>query len=232
VEATEKNSETGSRELATRIVATLQSESPSFHGGGDEPAENLRIRYDVLEWVRDNVTPGMVTLETGCGYSSVVFAACGAAHTSVSPAPSEHANVRAWCEQKGVPTSVLQFENGFSEVVLPGLGDAPIDLMLIDGMHAYPWPIIDFFFTADRIKVGGYLMIDDVSLRSGETLREFVVREEGRWRLVTDLKATTIFQKLSAPSLRGLNWPEQPWGAKPVTRWKRRFRQLRQRFGG
>lgn len=220
------------RARAQRIIEQLRRESPAFHGGDQEPSRNLRIRPDALEWIAQNVTPGMTTLETGCGYSSVLFAACGARHTSVSPAALEHARVRAWCEQNGVPVELLSFEDGPSERVLPTLGEGPIDLMLIDGMHAFPWPFVDFFFTADRLSVGGFLLIDDVSLRSGEALREFLIAERGRWELVTDLKATSIFRKTSAPSLAGLNWHQQPWGARPVTRWKRRIRQFRQRFQG
>ena len=67
----------------------------------------------------------MRTLETGCGASTVVFAAQGAEHTVVSPTRDEHDRVREYLSQVGIDDSKLTSQVGFSDEVLPRLCNQP-----------------------------------------------------------------------------------------------------------
>jgi hypothetical protein len=49
----------------------------------------------VLDWFRANLKPGMATLETGAGKSTLAFAEAGCAHHTVTPASAEIAAIRA-----------------------------------------------------------------------------------------------------------------------------------------
>ena len=54
-----------------------------------------------------------------------------------------------------------------------------------------PWPFIDWFYTADKLKVGGLCVIDDIHLESVLDLVKFL-KEEPRWEFVWELPRRTI----------------------------------------
>jgi hypothetical protein len=49
----------------------------------------------------------------------------------------------------------------------------PLDIVLIDGAHAFPFPFLDWYFTASALKAGGLLVIDDVQIATGTILADF-----------------------------------------------------------
>jgi hypothetical protein len=62
----------------------IRSRPPLLHGDG---GHYFGLAWKALEWIEANVQPGMRTLETGAGASTVVFAARGALHTAISYLP-------------------------------------------------------------------------------------------------------------------------------------------------
>jgi hypothetical protein len=56
-----------------------------------------------------------------------------------------------------------------------------LDIVFIDGMHAFPWPILDWYSTADHLKVGGLMIIDHTQLPSVGILSEFLRVDSPRW---------------------------------------------------
>jgi hypothetical protein len=134
----------------------------------------------------------------------------------VAPAEWEHENVRAWCQERGFSTDNVTSVVDHSQRALPQLtrdGHDPLDLALIDGAHAFPFPWIDFYYLAEPLRVGGYLMIDDTQLRTGALLRDFLTAEEGRWELVADFGTTVVFRKTSDVLVPDTDWVGQPWCA-------------------
>jgi hypothetical protein len=138
--------------------------------------------------------------------------------------------VAAWCQEHGVGTAGVSFVAEPSERALPALADDLLDLVIIDGCHAFPWPFLDWFFTAEKLRVGGLLIVDDVQLRTGALLRDFLKAEAGRWSLERDFRTASLFRKTSEGVLAGIWWGAQPWGAKPIPRWRRRLQVARQRL--
>lgn len=200
------------------ILNALYRERPGLHGGvGQTGTQNYGIAEAVLRWMFKNLEPGSVTLETGCGYSTIVFAMIGAHHTAISPIPQEHDLIKKWCEGHGVPVGNIEFIASISQDVIPSLyppgnHKQDLDMVLIDGCHAFPAPFIDWYYTADRIKAGGYLIVDDTQLITGAILRDFLRVETERWKWVTDIGKTVIFQRLSLyPAARGIRFINQPF---------------------
>jgi predicted O-methyltransferase YrrM len=206
---------------AESILQKLLRERPPFHGAGDT-ATTWQLDDQVLCWLFDNIREGWATLETGCGYSTVAFGVKGARHTVVSPSPREHDRIRAWCAENGVSTDKVTFIADGSQRVLPAMQPDPLDLVLIDGCHAVPYPMIDWFYVAERLKVGGHVIIDDTHLRSGKDLQVFLQSERERWKPHHEFTNSAIFTKLVPNVIEGFEWVHQPYCQTPaVGPWRR-----------
>jgi Methyltransferase domain len=193
------------------VVAHLLKDRPVFHLGGT-------ARWDVLpetlSAIRNRVRDGDRTLETGCGASTVVFAAQGAHHTSISPDPSEHENVGAYCEQVGVDRSRLSFIAGSSDSVLPELcTDRIFDAAFIDGAHTFPYPAVDWHYVARALKVGGWLLLDDIPIRAVTFVFKYM-QSDPSWRLEEILdERTAAFTLVAEPTM--VDWTLQPFNRRP-----------------
>ena len=140
------------------LTDQLRRDPPGLHAGG---SEYWGLAWDALAWLEGEVRPGTATLETGSGASTLVFAAGGADHVSVTPAADEEDRFRAECQRRGIDGSRVSFRIGLSHEVLPALEPRALDLVLIDGAHGFPYPVLDWWHVASRLKVGGRLLVDD-----------------------------------------------------------------------
>lgn len=189
-----------------RLLAALRAERPLFHHVKyDQPAgvADWSISDPVLEWLAEALPPGGTTLETGAGYSTVLFAARSTQHIALSFTADEMRLIAAWCAAHGLSTAHVTHHVGRSQDILPTLDLPPLDCVLIDGDHAFPVPYMDWYHTAEQLKPGGFLLNDDLHLRSCMMLDRFLEGEAsvGRWRKVTQLKNTSVWQRVSAESV-------------------------------
>jgi len=169
----------------------------------------MGLTVGALNFIYENVGVESTTLETGCGLSTVVFAVKGSRHTVIAPAPSEFEITRVYCSDRGIPTSQIDFITQPSQLALPDLELPPIDLVLIDGGHGFPTPYIDWFYTAGKLKLGGFLIVDDIGLWSCQILRDFLV-EQPHWELIAEFEErTAVFKKVQDGS-EWLEWTQQP----------------------
>lgn len=203
-----------STDRPNRSVAQLVRDRPNFHQINLGMPQSFSVDRTVLDWIVANVPPGATTLETGAGYTTVVFCSLGGHHTSVAPAATEFEAIRDYCASTGIPTTGLDAQVDISQRVLPRIADGPqLDMVLIDGDHAFPAPFIDFYYTADRLKQGGWLLVDDVQLETGHVLREFLIAEP-EWEHVCDLGKTAVFRRLTSDAVTTKWWGEQPWATR------------------
>jgi len=194
---------------------TLLRQKPRFHGRENAGTADYSISDKVLRWISQNSEPRGVTLETGCGYSTVVFSLVSSRHTVISPFPQEHELIKKWCLALEHSPDNIEFIASFSQDVVhtPGDREGPdLDTVLIDGDHAFPAPFIDWYYTADRIKRGGLLIVDDTQLVTGKILRDFLLAETKRWKCLVEIGKTAVFQKTTdAPAAKGVPWIDQPY---------------------
>ena len=199
---------------AISLIDRLLTERPSFHGHGGTPV-NWQLGDGLLRWLVDELPDDPTTLETGCGYSTIAFAALSKSHTVISPVIVEHDRIRAWCAAQGIHTDHVRFVAEGSQRWLPRADDAgevqPLDAVLIDGDHAYPIPGIDWYYTAGSLRVGGLMVVDDVSIRACHDLRRFLEGESRRWVAVTTIADATVFRKLTNDVVDYTPWNQQPW---------------------
>ncbi|HEX8570696.1 MAG TPA: class I SAM-dependent methyltransferase [Caulobacteraceae bacterium] len=164
----------------------------------------------VLSYLDGVLAPGLRTLETGAGRSTLLFAAKGCVHDVVTPSRSEILAIQASASLEGVDLSDVTFHQGFSQDVLPRLGgEEDLDVVFIDGGHGFPIPAVDFQYLAPRLKVGGTLLIDDVDLWTGDMIVQVLRRDSG-WRFRSRLKGRTAVFEKTAPYTPH-EWTKQPY---------------------
>lgn len=195
-----------------RIVETLLREDPKFHGRDLAGTQNYAIHPTVLEWMATKLPAGINTVETGCGYTTIVLASLATRHTVISPFTEEHDLIKNWCASHGISTEHVEFIAKPSQDVVPNLPHQPLDFILIDGDHAFPAPFIDWYYLADMLRVGGYVAVDDTQIPTGRILREFLLQESGRWSLDSELGKTSIFTRTTELDVaKGIMWNQQPF---------------------
>jgi hypothetical protein len=191
-----------------RDLEKLIQDSPSFHLHEGALVNSWSVHPDTLRFMYSLLTPGMSTLETGCGQTTVVFAIAGANHTCIMPDAGEAERVRRYCTEIGLEENIT-FVIESSDRALPrsDLIPSKLDLVLIDGAHGFPMPVIDWHYTAHRLKVGGILVIDDYRMPSVKILYDFVYAEE-EWGFVAIVQNTAFFRKVAEPK-GPVDWTSQ-----------------------
>lgn len=192
------------------LVAELRAQPPGLHAGG---AEYWGLAWAALEWLEREVRPGMATLETGSGSSTLVFAAGGADHEAVTPAADEEERFRAECERRGIDDSRVVFHIGLSHEVLTALEPRPLDLALIDGAHGFPYPILDWWFLASRLKVGGRLLVDDAYMPPVAALVD-ALRAQPHWEVEGAVGYRTVIVRKLDEGLPSFDWEGERIGGR------------------
>jgi predicted O-methyltransferase YrrM len=166
------------------LVRRVLDDPPQVHRGAVETgvwSTDSRC-YDLMATLVDGESR---TLETGLGVSTALFAMWGADHTCVVQSEYEVSQMRAYLRSRNVDASRLRFEMGSSDQVMPMIADAgELDLVLIDGCHGWPNPIIDWYYGARRLRDGGVVFIDDRQLRSVSLGLVDFLDADPRWRQV------------------------------------------------
>lgn len=156
----------------------LLARKPDVHPGLWDITEPLARFLDA------HVGPGMVTLETGAGFSTlVILRKRVGAHVSVAPGAQEFEVIQRFCRQEGIETGPFRPVVARSQDYLPAADLPALDLVLIDGDWSFPIPFIDWYYTADRLKTGGLMVIDDIQMITRTVLADFM-RADKKWEEV------------------------------------------------
>jgi len=235
------------RQDARAVAERLARDRPKFHlADRDTSVANIGEQVvwnalpETLAFIADGVSPADLTLEIGSGASTVVFAAAGARHTAISPVSHEHERIVEYCNSIGVPTHDLSFVAASSDAVVPTL-DQPLDLVLLDGTHAFPYAIVEWHYLRRLLRPGGLMVIDDVPIPAVTPLHRFMSTDES-WEVVRSLDRRTVaFRKLRESPAQ--TWRDQrindsypdyshlPPRERVAARTEYRLRLLRSRLG-
>ncbi len=92
-----------------------------------------------------------------------------------------------------------------------------LDLVLIDGAHAFPAPFVDWCYTSESLKIGGLMVVDDLQLVTPRILADFM-RADQRWAEVRRDHRFAVYRKLVHPLRDERDWLAQAWvsGSNPV----------------
>jgi predicted O-methyltransferase YrrM len=186
----------------------LLQNSPRLHEDPSGKLTSWQISDAVLNFLNKHVDSNSVTLETGAGLSTVLFAMKSASHTCIVPDLKLIRRIQSYCNDNQISCNNIAFKAGISEQILPSLELGNLDLVLIDGRHAFPTPFIDWYYTCEKLKVGGMMIVDDTQIWTGAILKKFLLSEP-EWKLTADLSyKTAIFAKIKEYS-HSKEWLDQ-----------------------
>jgi hypothetical protein len=149
------------------------------------------------------------TAETGCGLSTIVLSAIADCHTCFTVAAGNSLE-----RVQGAPhlqRGRVKFVIGPSQLTLARHSfTGPLDLVLIDGPHGFPFAQMEYFHFYQRIRKGGVLVVDDIHI---PTIRQMydVLRDDKMWAHIEDVLTTAFFRRTDAPMLDpyGDGWERQ-----------------------
>jgi hypothetical protein len=196
--------------MTRSLTDELRALPPGIHGEGDE---FRGLAWPALEWLEREVEPGLATLETGAGSSTLAFARGGADHVAVTPSAGEEQRIRAQADRMGIDHSKVRFELGPSHEVLPKLDARPLDLVLIDGAHGFPYPVLDWWYVAPHLKVGGRMLIDDAYMPPVAALVD-ALRAQPGWEIVESVGYRTVVARKTAEGIPHWDWAGERVGGR------------------
>jgi hypothetical protein len=117
--------------------------------------------------------------------------------------------------------AVVSFVEGPSQRTLPQHHfNEKLQLAVIDGPHAYPFPDLEYYFLYPHLETGALLVLDDIHIRSINNLFQFLRRDE-MFRLEEVVRTTAFFTRTDAPTFDpiGDGWREQRYTARTLLRY-------------
>jgi hypothetical protein len=210
------------------LLDDLLQQPPPVHGDA-APRGIWTTDEELYRDLIERLPADAVTLETGAGLSTMLLAAGAAAHHCVTPAASEVAVLKQALSERGVAPGAVIFHIDRSDRILPRL-ETDLDLVLIDGGHAYPTPQIDWYYAGSRLRRGGLLYLDDLQLPAVDQLAAFL-RRDPRWHLLRRTAKWGVWLRREEGELAE-EWTDQKFWRPPL--WQRArwlFRRAWRRIG-
>lgn len=187
----------------------LLNAPPALHADASGRITSYTLDGVTLRYIDNAIKEMHSTLETGAGISTILFAMKYSNHTCIVPSENEVGRIVKYCEEQFIDISKISFRIDRSENMLPQLKIDELDLVLIDGRHAFPSPFIDWYYISPKLRLGGKLIIDDTQLWTGQILKEFLLTEP-EWRLHKNFSRSTVFEKIQEVS-HDREWNSQPF---------------------
>ena len=212
-----------------REIANLPAD---WHGAGSVGAPAL----DALH--RHACAAGRLvrTVETGTGRTTLLLSHISPDHTVFTQDDAElHGTLARVRSSPLLRQDRVRFVVGPTQRTLIGHRfDGPIDLALLDGPHAYPFPDLEYWAVYPHLAQGGLLVVDDVQIPTIANLFSFL-KVDAMWDLVEVAEDMAFFRRTSAPAVDpyGEGWWEQAFNLRPSSRhlpWRRRAARKRDRL--
>lgn len=186
--------------LPAASASKIASSGPVFYGIGEA----------ATRFIFESVSSQSKTLEVGLGMTTLAFTLKGAQHVCITPFQSEIDAIRTYGRTLDIDFANTQFVCESSDTYLPRCDHADLDLVLIDGKHAFPFPMLDWYFTADRLKRSGIMIIDDVHIKPVRIVKEFL-DSDPRWQLISGFDHKSFAYRKLTDTVHDVAWHMQPY---------------------
>jgi Methyltransferase domain len=152
-----------------------------------------------------------VSAETGAGASTLLLSHASDRHVVFSV--GSEARLEPIRESPLLRRESVAFVEGPTQETLPRHRfDEPLQLVLLDGPHAYPFPDLEYYYFYPHIQAGGLLVLDDIHIPTLHNLFAFL-REDEMFRQLGVVGKTAFFERTPAPSFPALgdDWERQAY---------------------
>jgi precorrin-6B methylase 2 len=171
--------------------------------------------------------PFRSSVETGCGGSTIVLSHASDRHIAFA-IEGEDRTITELRKQGDLRTENVIFVEGEARDTLPRYPvPGELDLVLLDGPHAYPLPQIEYAYLFPRIRLGGWLVLDDIQIPSVYELFRSLKKEPSV--LLEDVAVrTAFFRRVGAAEHGPDGWALQGMNRRTRLRysWRDRLRRL------
>jgi Methyltransferase domain len=187
------------------VVADIIRVAPSLHRAGTFSRTVLEALYRHASTRRI-----MHSAETGSGASTLLFSHLSESHT-VFALDYGTDSVRAVQASPLLRPGVVTFVDGATQLTLPTHRfDHKLQLVLIDGPHAYPFPDLEYYYFYPHLDADALLIVDDIHIKSVHNLFDFLSADD-MFRLEEVIENTAIFSRTEASTFSpiGDGWETQ-----------------------
>lgn len=171
--------------------------------------------------------PFRSSAETGCGGSTIVLSHASDRHTAFA-IEGENRTITDLRKHSDLRNENVTFVEGETKDTLPAYRfESELDLVLLDGPHGYPLPQIEYSYLFPRIRLEGWLVVDDIQIPSVYELFGFL-RKESSVVLEEVVVRTAFFRRAGAVAHSPDGWALQGINRRLVMRysWRDRLRRL------
>lgn len=178
--------------LTRELIAQILETSRSLHNSGSMsvPALLSLVQHLGSREIK-------CSAETGTGATTLLFSCVSDRH-DVFTINGDQSMSRV-LESPLLNRRAVRFVEGPTQKTLPiHTFDLPLDAVVIDGPHAYPFPELEYFYFYPHIQTGGLLVVDDIHIPTVHNLFGFL-KEDDMFRLLEVCGATAFFERTTAP---------------------------------
>ena len=206
------------------ICRRIAEVAPGLHSAGTFSPRTL----DAIAQAARN-RPIRNSVETGSGASTLLFSHLSSHHTVFASdgGSGSITNVR---RSPLLRQNVVTFVEGPTQATLPRHRFTDkLQLVLIDGPHAYPFPDLEYYFLYPHLEAGALLILDDIHIPTVHNLFQFL-RQDAMFELDEVVQTTAFFTRTNAPVFDPLGdgWWQQNYNSRPLFRyaWSDAIRNL------
>ena len=144
----------------------------------------------------DHIGPITHSAETGCGITTLLFSHLSSNHIVFALDEGRSVSQTRGCALFN-PRNVTIVE-GPSQATLPNYSfDHKVQIALIDGPHAYPFPDLEYYYLYPQIETGGLLLIDDIQIPSIGRMFD-IIKASDMFDLLEVVSNMAIFRRSNA----------------------------------
>jgi methyltransferase family protein len=138
------------------------------------------------------------SIETGAGKTTLLLSHLSDRHTVFALDFGD--SVRQTLESELLNRDHIEFVNGPTQTtLLEYTFTDPLDFVLIDGPHGYPFPELEYWAVYRHIRQGGLLVVDDIHIPTIHSMFRFL-KEEPMFELLEIVGTTAFFRRTAAPT--------------------------------
>jgi precorrin-6B methylase 2 len=170
--------------------------------------------------------PFRSSAETGCGGSTIVLSHVSDRHTAFA-IDGKDRTITELRKVSDLRAGKVLFVEGETKDTLPRYRfEGELDLVLLDGPHAYPLPQVELAYLFPWIRIGGWLVVDDIQIPSVYEMFDFL-RKESSVVLEEVVVRTAFFRRTGVAEHSPDGWARQGINRHTVLRysWRDRLRK-------